>query len=98
MPLVSVPGREGAAVPSDHHVHTEWSWDAPDGSMERTCLRAVELGLPSVAFTEHADLTPWTLPAGAQVPEGWEHLVSGNEFTPTSHRAGRIPTVGVRAG
>jgi len=82
MPFVSVPGREGAALPSDHHVHTEWSWDAPEGSMERTCLRAVELGLPSVAFTEHADLTPWTLPAGTHVPEGWEHLVSGDEFTP----------------
>jgi histidinol-phosphatase (PHP family) len=27
--------------------------------MERTCARAVELGLPSLTFTEHADLTPW---------------------------------------
>ena len=25
------------------------------GDMDRTCRRAVELGLPSVAFTEHAD-------------------------------------------
>lgn len=40
---------------SDHHVHTEWSWDAPRGSMEASCRRAVELGLPSLAFTEHAD-------------------------------------------
>ncbi|GAA2141756.1 PHP domain-containing protein [Nocardioides koreensis] len=79
---MSAPGKEGAALPPDHHVHTEWSWDAPEGSMERTCQRAVELGLPSVAFTEHADLTPWTLPAGTQVPEDWEHLVSGDQFTP----------------
>ena len=50
--------------------------------MERTCLRAVELGLPSVAFTEHADLTPWTLSPDTQIPAGWEHLVSGNVFTP----------------
>jgi histidinol-phosphatase (PHP family) len=29
--------------------------------MERTCARAVELGLRSVAFTDHADFTAWTL-------------------------------------
>lgn len=69
-------------LPPDNHVHTQWSWDAPDGSMERTCLRAVELGLPSVAFTERADLTPWALPPGAQVPEDWQHLLSGDALTP----------------
>jgi histidinol-phosphatase (PHP family) len=46
-------------LPPDSHVHTEWSWDSPDGSMERTCARAVEIGLPAVAFTEHADYTGW---------------------------------------
>ncbi len=39
-------------------MHTEWSWDAPRGSMERSCERAIELGLPAIAFTEHAD---WAL-------------------------------------
>ena len=39
----------------DNHVHTEFSWDAPHGDMDATCRRAVELGLPSVAFTEHVD-------------------------------------------
>jgi histidinol-phosphatase (PHP family) len=39
----------------DHHVHTEWSWDARNGSMEESCRRAIEIGLPSIAFTEHAD-------------------------------------------
>ena len=39
----------------DHHVHSEWSWDAKSGSMEGSCRRALELGLPSIAFTEHAD-------------------------------------------
>jgi histidinol-phosphatase (PHP family) len=48
-------------VPPDRHVHTEWSWDAPAGSMEQTCARAVGLGLRSVAFTDHADFTAWTL-------------------------------------
>jgi hypothetical protein len=43
---------------SDLHVHTEWSYDAPEGSMERTCRRAVDLGVPVVAFTEHADFDP----------------------------------------
>jgi len=54
--------RENQTVlPADGHVHSEWSWDAVAGSMERTCARAVEIGLPSIAFTEHADFTPWTL-------------------------------------
>jgi histidinol-phosphatase (PHP family) len=44
-------------LPPDGHVHSEWSWDAIAGSMERSCARAVELGLPSIAFTEHADFT-----------------------------------------
>ena len=46
------------ALPPDLHVHTEWSWDAPDGHMERSCERALEIGLPAIAFTEHAD---WAL-------------------------------------
>ena len=55
--------RSGMGVlPTDNHVHTEWSWDALAGSMERTCRRAVEIGLSAVAFSEHADFAPWTLP------------------------------------
>jgi len=45
-------------LPPDLHVHTEFSWDAPLGSMEKSCERALELGLPAIAFTEHAD---WAL-------------------------------------
>ena len=48
-------------LPPDGHVHTEWSWDAIAGSMEQSCARAVELGLPSIAFTEHADFTRWVI-------------------------------------
>ena len=48
-------------LPLDGHVHTEWSWDAAAGSMERTCARAGELGLSSIAFTEHADFTRWMI-------------------------------------
>ncbi|MFI5735503.1 PHP domain-containing protein [Kribbella sp. NPDC051587] len=45
--------------PADGHVHSEWSWDAKQGAMEATCARAVELGLPAIAFTEHVDFTPF---------------------------------------
>ena len=54
---------------ADNHVHTEWSWDAPSRAMEESCRRAVELGLPSIAFTEHAD---WVRGHKAVVdPEGY---------------------------
>jgi len=33
--------------------------------MAAHCARALELGLPSVAFTEHLDLTPWFVPPEA---------------------------------
>lgn len=50
------------SLPQDGHVHTEWSWDTVTGSMVRSCERALELGLPSVAFTEHVDFTSWLIP------------------------------------
>ena len=31
-------------------------------SAASACARAVAMGLPAVAFTEHADYTPWTVP------------------------------------
>ena len=41
-------------------MHTRWSWDTADSStMRRACERAVALGLPSIAFTEHLDFTVW---------------------------------------
>jgi histidinol-phosphatase (PHP family) len=60
------------AAPTDSHVHSEWSWDAPQVSMELTCARAMELGLPAVAFTEHVDITTWTITPGEL--DGWEQL------------------------
>ena len=46
--------------PPDNHVHTRWSWDTQDSStMRRACERAVALGLPAIAFTEHLDFTVW---------------------------------------
>lgn len=47
-------------LPPDNHVHSQFSWDTgAEASMERTCARAVEVGLPAVAFTEHVDFTEW---------------------------------------
>jgi histidinol-phosphatase (PHP family) len=59
-------------LPSDNHVHTQFSWDTgPKASMEGACRRAVEVGLPAIAFTEHVDFTEWgeadQPPAGAVV-------------------------------
>ncbi len=51
-------------LPGDSHVHSEWSWDTVAGSMRASCAQAVELGLPSIAFTEHVDLTPWPVGPG----------------------------------
>jgi histidinol-phosphatase (PHP family) len=46
--------------PADNHVHTQWSWDTSlEASMERCCERAVALGIPSIAFTEHVDFNTW---------------------------------------
>jgi histidinol-phosphatase (PHP family) len=53
-------------LPPDNHVHTEWSWDAVAGSMERSCAQAVRLGLSSIAFTEHVDASRWVLAPGVR--------------------------------
>lgn len=42
-------------LPSDFHVHTQFSWDATHGAMEASCQSALDLGLRAIAFTEHAD-------------------------------------------
>ena len=42
--------------------------------MERTCARAVDMGLPAVAFTEHADYTAWKVAASDF--DGYEQLAA----------------------
>jgi histidinol-phosphatase (PHP family) len=56
-------------LPADDHVHTEWSWDAPFGSMDRTCARALEVGLPSVSFTDHAEFVPRSFTVNGGTPD-----------------------------
>jgi histidinol-phosphatase (PHP family) len=59
MPASPAP-RPDRTPPPDNHVHTHWSWDtASTSTMARACERAVALGLPSIAFTEHLDFTVW---------------------------------------
>lgn len=48
-------------APFDGHVHSEWSWDAIDGSMHEACRRAEALGLDGIAFTEHVDFGSWAV-------------------------------------
>jgi histidinol-phosphatase (PHP family) len=53
-------------LPADTHVHSEYSWDTGGptsptavGTMQRTCARAVQIGLPAIIFTEHLDFSGW---------------------------------------
>ena len=52
---------EGVVVPADNHVHSEWSYDTTDqASMTGACERALDVGVPAIAFTEHLDFTRWS--------------------------------------
>jgi histidinol-phosphatase (PHP family) len=61
-------------LPADNHLHSEWSFDtrATHGLMERVCTRAIDLGIPAVAFTDHLDLMGWQVEPSDLV--GYEHF------------------------
>jgi histidinol-phosphatase (PHP family) len=89
-----------AAPPPDGHVHTEWSWDTTVGSMEQTCARAVDLGLPSIAFTDHCDFTRWQLdpppptpPPGSRENDWLRHQRDGWLVPPPLDVDGYLATV-----
>jgi histidinol-phosphatase (PHP family) len=69
----------------DGHVHTEWSYDTGGphsdaaGRMESMCRRAVRIGLPALAFTEHLDLTSWAITPEDQLPDSWGPLVGEDQ-------------------
>ncbi|MEV6930395.1 PHP domain-containing protein [Dactylosporangium sp. NPDC051485] len=71
--------------PADSHVHSECSWDAPYTSMTLACRRAVELGLPYIAFTDHADFTA-RLIAADMTPPDWQRVLAsgGGAHSPTA--------------
>jgi histidinol-phosphatase (PHP family) len=74
-------GKNEQVLPPDRHIHTQWSWDAPYGDMERACRRAVQLGLRSVTFTDHADFSVKTLsPASARSVRARGYEVDGRQF------------------
>ena len=62
-------------LPADNHVHSQWSYDTfGRTSMVAECQRAVKLGVPAVAFTEHldfADYGPGDTIAATGVKPGW---------------------------
>jgi len=62
-------------LPADNHVHSQWSYDTfGRASMVAGCERALELGLPAVAFTEHLDFSdygPGDAIAAAGIRPGW---------------------------
>lgn len=53
--------------------------------MEGSCARALELGLPSIAFTEHVDLTRWYVPPDVQAL-----ATSGEYGLPAQRLAARV--------
>ena len=77
------------SLTADLHVHTEWSWDvglgdpggAAAGRMEEMCRRAVQIGLPALAFTEHLDVTSWAIEP-EDLPEQLRPLVVGGTLNP----------------
>lgn len=76
----SQPAYRRRVLPQDGHVHSQFSWDAAAGDMQATCARAVAIGLPSLAFTEHVDLTPWAR-HGAPVPAAYRgHVGADGQF------------------
>ena len=78
------------SLPADLHVHTEWSWDAARGSMEKSCERALEIGLPAIAFTEHAD---WAL-----VHEGQHPVEIHGYFDSIDRCRARFPNLRILTG
>ena len=55
---MSAPQNPLTKITADNHVHTEWSFDAPNGSLSATCAEALRRGLSRIACTEHAEFTP----------------------------------------
>jgi len=69
-------------LPADLHSHSEFSWDTRTGDMEGSCARAVQLGLPAIAFTEHTDFISWTIDP-ALLPERMaRHVVGETQLVP----------------
>lgn len=98
--------RSARLLPADDHVHSEFSWDTgPHASMRAACARAVELGVPAVAFTEHVDFTRWS-PGDVQLVQnhrprapGWYQPVDVQSYLASIEACrDEFPGLTVRAG
>lgn len=69
----------------DGHVHSEWSYDTGGpgseaaGQMKSMCRRAVQIGLPALAFTDHFDFTGWVVAPEDRLPDSWSGLVGEDQ-------------------
>jgi histidinol-phosphatase (PHP family) len=57
-------------IPHDYHMHSTFSEDGAS-SPEEMCLRAIQLGIPEVGFTEHWDVGPYEENPRFFQPETW---------------------------
>jgi histidinol-phosphatase (PHP family) len=57
-------------IPQDYHLHTRFSEDGDD-TLETMCLRAIELGIPEIGFSEHWDVGPYEKNPRFFQPEPW---------------------------
>jgi histidinol-phosphatase (PHP family) len=91
-------------LPSDNHVHSEWSFDTgSEASMVAACGKAVALGLPAIAFTEHVEFTDWAVGDAAEPLElGWwskiRPLDASGYFASIAECRERFPGLRVRSG
>lgn len=60
-------GDRDMPIKADYHLHSHFSGDS-DASMEAMILKAIELGLTQICFTEHMD---FDYPSTAQTPPGF---------------------------
>jgi histidinol-phosphatase (PHP family) len=72
-------GRLEQVRPADNHVHSQWSFDTGgQASMARACERALAIGVPALAFTEHLEFTDWGADdaiAEERLELGWWHRI-----------------------
>ena len=87
-------------LPADSHVHSEWSWDTGGphslarGTMQRTCERALKIGLPAVIFTEHLDFDGWEIGPQDTI-DAIRHLITPDGIldVPTLDVAGYLDSI-----
>ena len=60
---------------ADMHIHTTFS---PDGksSMEEQCIKAIEIGIPIICFTDHVDFNSSEINVGRIISLSLNHKKS----------------------